>query len=159
MELKCPKCSKPLPEVETLEYRFCPRCGAEISAKPEKLDEAFQTIPPDLPVQQPDQTPKGLDSETGQKEIFTKKFDDKTIAPQPMAGLKPPELKPPDTPPPSSFYRIHSAEKTQAITPKEQVPPGKVIKRPSATKNRNIIIATVVILAVIILVLGGLFTF
>ncbi len=40
MDLSCPKCSKQLPEVETLKYRFCPHCGAEIAAEPKKLAEA-----------------------------------------------------------------------------------------------------------------------
>ncbi len=159
MDLSCPKCSLQLPEVETLEYRFCPRCGAEISAKPKKLDEAFQTIPPDLAAQQPKQTPKVLGSETGQKAIFTGKFNDKTIEPQPMAKLPQPKINPPDTPPPSSFFRISSTEKTHSISSGEKVPPKKIKKKQSATKNRTLIIATLVILAVIILALGGLFTF
>ncbi|NOQ18947.1 MAG: hypothetical protein GQ571_03145 [Desulfobacterales bacterium] len=159
MDLICPKCSMQLPEVETLEYRFCPKCGAEISAEPKKLDEAFQTIPPDLPAQQPKQTPKVLDSATGQKVIFTGKFNDKTIEPRPMAKLPQPKINPPDTPPPSSFFHISSAEKTHSISSGEKVPPKKAIKKQSPTKSRNIIIATLVILAVIILVLGGLFTF
>jgi len=159
MELTCPKCSMQLPEVETLEYRFCPGCGAEISAKPKKLDEAFQTIPPDLPAQKPQQTPDVLDSETGRKVISNKKFNDKTIAPQPMDKLRQPELKAPDTPPPSSFFRISSAEKPPSISSEEKVPPQQIIQKRPPTKNRKIIIATLVMLVLIILVLGGLFTF
>ena len=53
MELACPKCSRQLPEVETLKYRFCPHCGAEIAVDPEKHAEAFLTIPPGLAPRQP----------------------------------------------------------------------------------------------------------
>ena len=159
MERKCPKCSLQLPEVETLKYRFCPGCGAEISAKPKPLDEAFQTMPPDLPAQQPEKTPRVFDVETDQKVNFNQKFNVKTLVPQPMDPLRQPELKPPDTPPPSSFNRIRPVEKAQPASSKEQAPTRQVIQEPSPTKSRNIIIAGLIILALIILVLGGLFTF
>jgi hypothetical protein len=149
-----------LPEVKNLEYRFCPECGAEISAKPKRLDEAFLTIPPELPAQKPEQTPNALDPETGQKVIFTGKLNDKTIAPQSMDTLQQPALKPPDAPPPSSFYRISSVEKPHSPSASEKAPPKKDIRKPPPTQNRKkIIIAALAILALIILVLGGLFTF
>ena len=159
MDLLCPKCSMPLPEVENLEYRFCPACGAEISAKPKRLEAAFQTIPPDLSAQQPEQPPNALDSETGPKAIFTEKFNDESIAPQSVDRLQQPELKPPDTPPPSSFNRIRPVEKAQPASSKEQAPTKQVIQERSPSKSRKIIIAGLIILALIILVLGGLFTF
>ena len=159
MDLLCPKCSMPLPEVENLEYRFCPACGAEISAKPKRLEAAFQTIPPDLSAQQPEQPPNVLDSETGPKAIFTEKFNDETIAPQSMDRLQQPELKPPDKPPPSSFYRVRSVEKPHPTRSEVKAPPKRVIQKRSPAKKRNIIIATLVFLALIILVLGGIFTF
>jgi hypothetical protein len=34
MELTCPKCNQQLPEVQMVDYRFCPHCGAEIAAGP-----------------------------------------------------------------------------------------------------------------------------
>ncbi len=160
MDLSCPKCSMPLPEVETLEYRFCPGCGAEISAKPKRLDEAFQTIPPDFTAQQPEQTPGILDSETDHKVILNGKFNDKTLAPKPMTRLRQSELKPPNTPPPSSFFRISSAEKPRPAGSSEKAPQKKDIRRPPPAQNqKKIIIAALVVLALIILLLGGLFTF
>jgi len=161
MPISCPKCSKQLPEVETLRYRFCPHCGAEIAAAPKKLEDAFLTIPPDLATRQPEQTPDGLslDTQTGQKVSSAGQFNDQTIEPQPMTRQSQPKIKPPTTPPPSGFFRISSAEKSHSISSGKKEPPKKVIKKQSPTKTRNIIIATLVILAVIILVLGGLFTF
>lgn len=159
MTLSCPKCSLQLPEVENLEYRFCPGCGAEIPAEPKRLDEALQTIPPDLSAQRPEQTPGVSDSKKDQQTIFTERFNDKTIAPQSMAKLGQPELKPPDTPPPASFYRSSSVEKPHPPRSEEKVPPKPTIQKRSPAKKRNIIIAGLVILALIILVLGGLFTF
>jgi hypothetical protein len=34
MEPFCPQCNQQLPNVETVDYRFCPHCGAEIAAGP-----------------------------------------------------------------------------------------------------------------------------
>lgn len=159
MQLTCPQCNMPLPEVETLEYRFCPGCGAEIPAKSETLDEAFQTIPPDLSAQRTQQKSNASDSETGPNVKFVEKLNDKTSAPQSMAKSRRPELKPPNTPPPTSFHRIRSVETFQSTRSEGKAPPEQIIqKRPSA-KYRNIIIAGLIVLALIILLLGGLFTF
>ena len=158
MDLSCPKCSKQLPEVETLKYRFCPHCGAEIPAEPKKLDNAFLTIPPDLSKRQPKTTAAVVSPPTDINGSTTISFDDQTIEPQPVIKRPRPKINPPDTPPPSSFFRISPAEKTNSIRSGEKVPPKKVIKKQSPTKTRNII-AALVILAIIILVLGGLFTF
>jgi hypothetical protein len=129
-------------------------------AKPKKLDEAFQTIPPDLPAQQPEQTPNALHSEADQRVISNEKFNDKTIAPQPMDKLRQPELKPPNTPPPSSFFRISAAARPHPTSFPEKAHPKKDVRKPPPTQNRKkIIIAALAILALIILVLGGLFTF
>jgi hypothetical protein len=161
MELTCPKCSKQLPEVETVEYRFCPHCGAEIAAAPRKLEEAVLTIPPALATRQFEQTPDGLslDTLTGQKVSPAGQFNDQTIEPQPMTRQSQRKIKPPTTSPPSGFFRINSAETTHSISSGKKEPPKKVIKKRSPTKTRNIIIATLVILTVIVLVLGGVFTF
>ena len=159
MQLECPKCNMQLPEVENLEYRFCPACGAEITVKPKKLDNAFLTVPPNLSAQRPGQKSKTLDSETGPKVIFTETPDEKTIAPQSMPKLRQPELKAPDTPPPSSFHRIRSVEKPQHTLSKGKIPPKQIIQQRSPAKKRNIIIASLVILGLIILALGGVFTF
>ena len=158
MDLSCPKCSKQLPEVETLKYRFCPHCGAEIPVEPRKLDNALLTIPPDLSKRQPETTADVVSRPTGENGSTTISFDDQTIEPQPVIKRPRPKINPPDTPPPSSFFRISPAEKTNSIRSGEKVPPKKVIKKQSPTKTRNII-AALVILAIIILVLGGLFTF
>jgi DNA-directed RNA polymerase subunit RPC12/RpoP len=153
MELLCPKCSKQLPEVEILKYRFCPHCGAEIAAEPKKLEDAFLTIPPDLAPQHPKQTPKSLslDTQTGKKLTLNGRFNDQTIEPQTTTTQPQAKLKPPDIPPPSSFFR----------TPSEPIkPPPQDIHKQPPTKNRNkIIIAVLISLAVVILIIGGLFTF
>lgn len=159
MEITCPKCSLQLPEVENLEYRFCPGCGAEISAEPKRLDEALHTIPPDLSAKRPEQTSSVSHLKTARQTGFAETFDEKTIAPQSIARLRQPELKPPDTPPPSSFYRSSPVEKPHPPRPEEKIPPQPAIQKRSSAKNRNIIIAGLVILVLIILVLGGLFTF
>ncbi len=153
METACPKCNRQLPEVETLKYRFCPHCGAEIAVDPEKHEEAFLTIPPGLVPRQPKQRTKNsnLDTETGKKPALAGRFNDPTIEPPPMASRPRPKLKPPDTPPPASFFR----------TPSETIKPHpQDIHVQPPTKNRNkIIIAVLISLAVIILIIGGLFTF
>ena len=159
MELICPKCSKPLPEVETLEFRFCPHCGAEIAVEPQQLDDANLTIPPDSPPPQTDHRPMDLSLKTEKKLTVAGQFSDQTSEPQPMTSSQNPELKPPGTPPPATFFRTRPAEKTKTIRSEKKEPPKKDNKKQSPTKTRNIIIATLVILVVIILLLGGLFTF
>jgi hypothetical protein len=159
MPISCPKCSKQLPEVETLKYRFCPHCGAEIPAEPREINNAFLTIPPDLSKGQPKRTADVVSPPTDENGSTTKSFNDQTIEPQSVVKGPRPKIKPPDTPPPPSFFRVSPAEKTNSIRSGEKAPPKKVIKKQSPTKTRNIIIAALVILAIIILVLGGLFTF
>ena len=159
MQITCPNCRTQLPEVENLEYRFCPTCGAEITVRPKKLDEAFLTVPPDLSAQQPRQKSNTLDSEKNPEVTFTEKSNNKTIAPQSIATLSQPELKPPDTPPPPSFHRIRPVEKPQSTLSEEKKPPKQIIQKRSPSKKRNIIIVSLVILALFILALGGVFTF
>ena len=148
-----------LPEVENLEYRFCPGCGTEISAEPKKLDDAFQTIPPDLSAQSPGQKITTSDPDPGLNAIRKENLNDKTIVPQPMTKLRQPHLKPPDTPPPPGFHRTRSIEKPHLPRSEKNAPPKRIIHKRSAAKNRNILIVSLVVLALIILVLGGLFTF
>jgi len=159
MERTCPQCSKKLPEVETLKFRFCPHCGAEIAAEPQQLEDAYLTIPPDSPPPQADQRPLDLSPETENKIAVSDPFNDQTGEPQPMASRQPPKLKPPVTPPPASFFHTRSDEKTESIPSEAKELPKKVIKKESPAKNRNIVIAILVIFVVIILLLGGLFTF
>lgn len=159
MPIACPKCSKPLPEVETLEFRFCPHCGAEITAEPQQLGDAYLTIPPDSPPPQADHRQMDLSPETEKKITVANQFNDQTSEPQPVASRQQPKLKPPDSPPPAGFFRTRSDEKTPSIRPEKKVPPKRDNKKKSPTKNRNIVIAVLVILAIIILLLGALFTF
>jgi hypothetical protein len=159
MELKCPKCSKPLPETETIEYRFCPHCGAEIAAESQQLDDAYLTIPPDSPPPHDSHQPMDLSPEIEKKITVADPFDDQTREPQPMADRPQPKLKPPDTPPTASFFRARSDEKTPLTRPAQKVSPKRDHKKRSRNKNRNIVIAALVILAMIILLLGALFTF
>jgi len=159
MEQTCPKCSKAMPDVETLEFRFCPHCGAEIGAGPQQLEDAFLTIPPDSLPPQADHPPEDLPPETEEKIAVTGQFNDQTIEPLVMSSRQQPKLKPPDTAPPVGFFRTRSDEKTQTSRFQEKESAKKDNKKPSPTKNRNIAIATLVILAIVILILGALFTF
>ncbi|MGD9078194.1 MAG: hypothetical protein PVG96_02580 [Desulfobacterales bacterium] len=159
MEPSCPKCSQPLPEVETLEFRFCPHCGAEIAAESQQLDDAYLTMPPDPLPPREDHRHMDLGPETEKKIPVAGPFDDQTTEPQPITAQSRLRLKPPDTPPPASFFRARSAEKTSPIHTEEKTSPKKEVKKHSPAKKRNIILAALVILALIILLLGGLFTF
>jgi DNA-directed RNA polymerase subunit RPC12/RpoP len=159
MKLKCPQCSKSLPQEETLKFRFCPHCGAEIAAEPRKLDDAYLTLPPDSPPPQTDQRPLDLSLETENKITVTGRLNGQTSEPQVMSSRQQPKLKPPDTPPPAGFFHTRSDKNTQISRSEEEEPPKKDNKKPSPTKKRNTIIAALVILVVIILLLGGLFTF
>jgi hypothetical protein len=159
MTIACPQCSKPLPEVATLEFRFCPHCGAEITADSQQLDDAYLTIPPDSPPSHDSHQAMDLSPETAKKRTVADPFDDQTREPQPMADRPRPILKPPDTPPPASFFRARSDEKTPLTRPAEKVSPKRDHKKQLPNKNRNIVIATLVILAMIVLLLGALFTF
>ena len=170
MQPTCPQCSKKLPEVETLKFRFCPNCGAEIAAEPQPLDDAYLTIPPDSPPPQADHRPMDLSPETEKKMAVTDPFDHQTSEPQPIANRQPPKLKAPVTPPPASFFRtppdetsnsIRSEKKLplKTVRSEKKLPPKKNKKKTSPNKNRKIVIAALVILAIIILLLGALFTF
>jgi hypothetical protein len=153
MPIFCSKCSHKLPEVKTLKYRFCPHCGAEIAYGPDKQEEAFRTIPPDsaIPLSNPPPENARLDMETDKNPTPAGQLNDPAFAPQPIASRPQPKLKPPDTPPPDGFFR------TPSQTPK---PPAQDVTVPSQTKNLNkIIIIALISLAVIILIIGGLFTF
>ncbi len=166
MDLTCPSCNQKLPEVETLKYRFCPHCGAEIDTKPRRLDEAFLTIPPDLPPIAVDAKPKdpGLAPERTTPE--NGQFNDQTIAPQPITPEKRPHIRPPAEPPPPGFFRTLPSENDPPPSiPKKQLkkkadpPLTKPIKKPPTKNHHKVIIAVLIILAVVILILGWLFTF
>lgn len=151
MPISCPKCSKQLPELQTLKYRFCPHCGAEIPAEPKKPDNAFLTIPPDLPKPQPKKMDDVLSPPTDETVSKTRFFNDQTIEPQPVVKRSRPKISPPDTPPPSSFFRIHSEKKESSPLDLKQQSPAK--------SRRNVFIAILILLVVVILIMGGIFTF
>jgi hypothetical protein len=137
--------------VETLKYRFCPHCGAEIPAEPEKLDTAMLTIPPDLSEPQPEDKADILSPSTHENVSTTSSFNDQTVEPQQMVKRPRPKIKPPDTPPPSSFFRTR---------PETEEAPAPDFKQAPRTKSRrNTIIAILILLIVVILILGGIFTF
>ena len=151
MPISCPKCHQSLPKVETLKYHFCPHCGAEISAEPEKGADTFRTIPPDLPERPPNRMADELSPPTKENGSITNAFDNQTIEPQPVVKRSRPKIKPPDTPPPSSFFRIRSEKK--------EPPPLDVNKQPPVKSRKNVIIAILILLVVVILIMGGIFTF
>jgi DNA-directed RNA polymerase subunit RPC12/RpoP len=151
MNLSCPKCSKQLPQVETLQYRFCPHCGAEIPAEPKRLDEAFHTIPPDLNARRSKKIPKGPSpAATGIVNVARPSIG-QTIEPNRINERSRPKIQPPATPPPASFFRV---------SPEKKIPAPKDIQQQPAAHNRNrIIVAVLILLAVIIMVVGGFLTF
>jgi hypothetical protein len=151
MQTNCPQCNKPLPEVETLEYRFCPHCGAELAVEPDKLDDVFLTIPPDLPPARADDSLSRLSPPAEQPPPDAGPSDDPTIEPQPLRPQSHPEIRPPSEKPPPGFFR----------EPPAKTPPGPAqpINKPPAKNPKKILIAVLILLAVVILILGGLFTF
>jgi len=162
MQKSCPKCSRQLPEVATLKYRFCPHCGAEITDDPTAHGDVFLTIPPDSAPRQPGQWPEDLGSNTnaGRQPALEKRFNDQAVASQPGARRPKPALKPPDTPPPPGFFRTAAAgKKHPAESPEKAFLKQQLRKPPRSLKRKKIIIAVVIVLAVIILIMGGFFTF
>lgn len=166
MKRICPQCNQRLPEVETLKYRFCPHCGAEIAAEPVKLDEVYLTMPPDLTPQQAEPRQDDGDPEAEKKITATKQFEDHTIAPQPDIQQNRPEIKPPAEPPPATFFRTPPpkpnlpppvSEKQGDADPPS--PPPLPKKQPPTRSYHKLIMAVLILLALVILILGGLFTF
>lgn len=166
MNLRCPKCNQQLPEVETLEYRFCLHCGADISSKPVKLDEAYLTIPPDSSPPQVDRKPDEINTGTGETLSETGPLDDQTIAPQPSPPQNRPPIRPPAEPAPATFFRTPPPKpdlpppiSKKLRTAKPDLPPSLPEKKPQTNHHHKVIIAVLIILALVILILGGLFTF
>jgi DNA-directed RNA polymerase subunit RPC12/RpoP len=166
MNLTCPQCNQQLPDVEELRYRFCPHCGAAIVAEPRPLDEAFLTIPPQSPPPPVDAEPLDADPVPEKTSLVADQFEDQTLAPQPKAPQKRPQIIPPTEPPPPTFFRTPPsapdpppalAKKRQ--TDKMQAPPPKSPQKTAAKKHQKVIMAVLIILALVILILGGLFTF
>ena len=159
MPVKCSRCSQALPDVETLEFRFCPHCGAEIAPEPGQIENAYLTIPPDPPLPPADHRPMELRPETETKEKAVERFNDRTGEPQTATKKQQLKLKPPESPPPAGFFRTRSDEEPRLVHPAENVPMENEHKKKASTKNRKIVITILVILVIIILVLGALFTF
>ena len=166
MPLTCPQCNQQLPQVETLQYRFCPHCGSEIDAAPRPLDETFLTIPPasPLPPEGAEPPDPGPSHEIGA--AAAGQFEDQTIAPQPITPENRPPIRPPAEPPPPGFFRKPPSEpepppsiSKEQRTEKTPPPPPKPPEKPAAKNHHTVIIAVLIILAVVILLLGALFTF
>ena len=107
MKATCPKCNSDLPEQDGLEYRFCPRCGAEITVTGAEFVDDFQTIPPDLNhtvAQHHDQVP-----EPERVGVPSAAIPNQTLEPAiaEKSGSRP-EIVPPPGAPPTSFYRADS---------------------------------------------------
>jgi hypothetical protein len=137
--------------VETLKYRYCPHCGAEITAAPAKFDTAMLTIPPDMSGQQSQKRAAVSSPQPDENVAATKSFNDQTVEPQPVVKPSRPIIKPPDTPPPSSFFRTR---------PEVKEPPAPDVKQAPQMKSRkNTIIVILILLIVVILIMGGVFTF
>ena len=108
MTTTCPKCNTDLPKQDGLEYRFCPRCGAEITIPGPEIVDDFLTIPPDLnqtaaQEQEPERIQKQPPAVTSNQ----------TLEPVIAEKGKPrPEIVPPPGPPPASFYRAESPHPT-----------------------------------------------
>ena len=150
MPIVCSKCNQPLPEMQSMEYRFCPHCGAEITVESKKNDNVHSTTP-DLASRQSKQTPMRLKIDTKKEPALSEHFSNQTIEPQPRVRRPQPKLKPPEEPPPSSFFRT-SGEPITALRQNNNK------KHP--VKNRTkIILAFLALLAVIILIIGLHFTF
>jgi Zn-finger nucleic acid-binding protein len=159
MQTTCPKCNQQLPEVQTLEFRFCPHCGAEIALEPGQIEDVYLTIPPDPPPAPTESPPMDLRPETEKKETASDRFNGRTGEPQKVTDRQQLKLKPPKSPPPAGFFRNRSVKKPPPSLPAEKVPPNREIKKQSPAPNRKIVIATLIILVIIIVVLGALFTF
>jgi hypothetical protein len=166
MKRTCPTCNQQLPKVETIQYRFCPHCGAEIDAGPRPLDEAFLTVPPDSPLAPADAGPEDPGPAPEKTKPVSEPFDDQTIAPQLVSVEKRPQIRPPAEPPPPGFFRTppSAPEPPPPKTKKQRIkkthpPPAKPPKKTATKNHQKVIIAVLIALAVVILLLGGLFTF
>jgi hypothetical protein len=149
MPIACPKCNHQLPQVETLEYRFCPYCGVEIPAEPKKLDDTFQTIPPDLTAERQQKSKQDVDPEI--REVDIGPSIQKTQEPKPRPKRDRPKINPPATPPPPSFLRTRPEEKDST--------PIHDYREPAAKNRKRILIITLALIALLILLIGGYFTF
>ena len=135
MPTTCPKCNTDLPEHGELEYRFCPRCGAEITVDGADMAEDFLTIPPDLnqaATQHHEQMP-----EPERIEEHPAVTPTHTLEPVIAENSKPrPEIVPPPGPPPTSFYREKSPHPISGSEINQESP----VKAPRKPTKRIIIV-------------------
>jgi hypothetical protein len=111
MSINCPKCKTSLPEHDELQYRFCPRCGAEITASKTETVENFLTIPPDLN----DTVTQRRERTADQQIVEMHRATPINQTLEPVIAEKSttrPEVVPPPGPPPTSFYRADSLHPT-----------------------------------------------
>ena len=117
MSISCPNCKTDLPDHGELEYRFCPRCGAGITARGRENIDDFLTIPPDLNHTTAQRREKEPEAEGDEKPPAV--LPDQTLEPAIAEEIKPrPAIVPPPGPPPASFYRAdlpHPASKPEVI--------------------------------------------
>jgi len=140
MSLTCPNCKTELPEYGELEYRFCPRCGAEVASADAQRTDNFQTIPPDLSFTNAQDQEK--ESDPVRVDTPPVSIPDQTMEPVIPATSKPrPELVPPPGPPPSSYYRTDSSHPTSVLESSQEAQ----IHRPHRLL-KLLIIATIAIL-------------
>ena len=141
MMTTCPKCNTDLPKQDGLEYRFCPRCGAEIVVTGAEIIDDFLTIPPDL----------NHTATQGRDQMPEPERIEKPPAVSPTQTLEPviaengklrPEIVPPPGSPPTSFYRTDS---TQSTSGSDIIRESPVVAPRKSTKRVIIIIGAIVI--------------
>jgi DNA-directed RNA polymerase subunit RPC12/RpoP len=149
MVLTCSQCNANLPQNAGLNYRFCPQCGARISAVIREIHENIQTIPPDL-------DPAVL-SPHGQKDPADENEEsngpeNQTQAPEITGDGKPvPEIKAPAGPRPSSFYRVTSTD---------QYSTSRAFEQRRTDNRRSVKMFWFLAMTVLIILAGGIyFTF
>ncbi len=141
MPLTCPNCNTDLPEHGELEYRFCPRCGAEITVTGADRVDDFLTIPPNL----------NHAGAQGREQMPEAERIEKPLAVSPTQTLEPviagndkprPQIVPPPGPPPTSFYRAGSPQNTSGSEINQESP---VVAPRKPTKRVIIILGAIVI--------------
>jgi hypothetical protein len=129
-----------------LEYRFCPRCGAEITAPAAETADNFQTIPPDLSFA----NAQDQETESDPVRVDTPpvSIPDQTVEPVIPATSNPrPELFPPPDPPPASFFREGPPH------------PPSVSENPLEAQNqksRRSLKLLIIVIGVITILMGGI---
>lgn len=144
MSISCPKCHTDLPEQEGFVYRFCPQCGAQITAETRDIHGNVQTIPPELDVENSvDMRVAADDNENYNRPA------NQTLAPEFTHYRKPSaEIKAPPGPAPLSFYRVIPADQLSNNAPYEQ-------KR--TEKKRSVPVLWILLVTLLIILAGGIY--